>query len=347
MMAITVTTIGGGTGSFNLLSGLRNHRQLNIQAIVTMMDSGGDSGRLRDEFGVLPPGDIRRCLVALSEETQLMRNLFSFRFTEPPLQDRSFGNLFFLALSQSLGSQKKSLNALCKILKIRGQVFAVTWDDVHLFARLADGTVLRGEANIDVPVHDPSIPIETVYLEPAATANSRALEAIQRSDYIVLAPGDLYTSTIPNFLVEGIPEALRNSPAPLIYVSNLMTKQGETNDFPLSQHIQEIARYSRRVPDAVLVHEGILPAELALKYGQEKAHQVEIDVEKTYQLGVKTIKFDNVMCSDSIVRHDPERVGISLVNLFSELSNGSATNAMVERIDKRSARERSLHSQIT
>ena len=340
MMDITVTTIGGGSGSFNILSGLRNHRRLKIQAIVTMMDSGGDSGRLRDEFGVLPPGDIRRCLVALSEESQLMRNLFSFRFTEPPLKDRSFGNLFFLALSQSLGSQKKSLNALCKILKIRGQVFAVTWDDVHLYARLADGTVLRGEANIDVPVHDSSIPIETVYLQPAATANRKALNAISRSDYIVLAPGDLYTSTIPNFLVEGISDALRSSSAPLIYVANLMTKRGETNGFPLSQHIEEIARYSSRVPDAVLVHRGKLPAGLALKYGQEKAHQVEIDIEKTYQLGVKTIKFDNVMCSDSIVRHDPERTGLSLVNLFSELSNDSAMNTELQRADRRSAKVR-------
>ena len=317
---ITVTTIGGGTGSFNILSGLREHRQLDIQAIVTVMDSGGDSGRLRDEFGVLPPGDIRRCLVALSKESQLMRDLFSFRFSDPPLEDRSFGNLFFLALSQTLGSQKKSINALSKILKIRGQVIAVTWDDVHLVAKLTDGSVLHGEASIDVPNRQPDIRISDVYLEPPASANIKALKAIEKSDFIVLAPGDLYTSTIPNLLVNGISEALQHSTAPLIYVCNLMTKQGETNGFTASQHIAEIIRYAGRVPDAVLVHEGELPQSLMLKYEQEQAHQVEIDSDRIYELGVKAIKYDNIMCSNSFVRHDPTRIGDALMSLFSELS---------------------------
>jgi uncharacterized cofD-like protein len=322
-MEFIVTTIGGGTGSFNVLSGLRDHPNIHIQSIVSMMDSGGDSGRLRDEFGVLPPGDIRRCLVALSEETQIMRELFSYRFTEPPLQGRSFGNLFFLGLTKSLGSQQLSLEALSKILKIRGQVIAVTWDDVHIYARLADGSILKGEANIDVPAHDPTIPIVELYLEPRAKSSIQAIEAINNADFILLAPGDLYTSSIPNLLVEGISEAIRASNAPLIYVLNLMTKLGETNGYSASRHVEEIVKYGGRVPDAVLVHKGTIPENLAQKYKLEHAHEVVIDAENLYKLGVKYIKFSNIMSSQSLVRHDPERVGKALVDLFNELSVGT------------------------
>ncbi len=319
-MEFIVTTIGGGTGSFSVLSGLRQHPNIHIQAIVSMMDSGGDSGRLRDEFGVLPPGDIRRCLVALSEETEIMRELFSYRFTDAPLQGRSFGNLFFLALAKSLGSQQMSLEALSKILKIKGQVIAVTWDDAHICARLADGTILKGEANIDVPLHDPSIPIDEVYLEPAAKSNVQAIEAIGNADFILLGPGDLYTSSIPNLLVEGISEAIQASGAPLIYVSNLMTKLGETNGYSVSRHIEEIVRYGAKVPDVVLVHKGTIPENLAKKYKLEQAHEVEIDLENIDKLGVKCVKFGNIMSNQSLVRHDPERVGNALVELFDELS---------------------------
>ncbi|HKQ68150.1 MAG TPA: 2-phospho-L-lactate transferase CofD family protein, partial [Polyangiaceae bacterium] len=189
-----MTVIGGGTGSFTLLRGLVAYDDLDVRSIVTMMDSGGDSGRLRDEFGVLPPGDVRRCLVALSDETALMRELFNFRFSEAPLDGRNFGNLFFLALTRVLGSERLAIQAAGRILNIRGEVIPVTWDHAHLSAVLADGQVVAGEANIDVPKHDASIAIERVYLEPRATANGAALAAIDGSDFVVLAPGDLYTS---------------------------------------------------------------------------------------------------------------------------------------------------------
>ena len=169
-MATTVTVIGGGTGSFNVLTGLRNHAHLAIRSVVTMMDSGGDSGRLRDEFGVLPPGDVRRCLVALSEESALLRNLFTFRFDEAPLSGRSFGNLFFLALTRTLGSEQHAVEAIGRILKIRGRVIPVTWDHAHLIAELEDGSQVEGEANLDVPRHDPNVPIRSVRLEPRAHA---------------------------------------------------------------------------------------------------------------------------------------------------------------------------------
>lgn len=317
-MKRTVTVIGGGTGSFNILTGLRLYEDLWIQSIVTMMDSGGDSGRLRDEFGVLPPGDARRCLVALSEETQLLRDLFSFRFLDPPLEGRSFGNLFFLALTKILGSEQEAIENIGRILKIRGRVIAVTWDHVHLYAELADGALVAGEANIDVPKHDPSLPIQRVYLEPEARANPEATEAILASDFIVLAPGNLYTSTVPNLLVQGIPEALQQTRAPVIYVLNLMTRYGETEGYTASQHVAQIVRYGGRVPDAVLVHQGQVPPELALKYKAEEAYQVKLDLDNLYELGVR-MKLRDVMSMTSLVRHDPARTAKALIELFEEL----------------------------
>ncbi len=317
-----VSVIGGGTGSFNVLSGLRADADLWIQSIVTMMDSGGDSGRLRDEFGVLPPGDMRRCLVALSEETQLLRDLFSFRFVDAPLEGRSFGNLFFLALTKILESEQQAIEAISRILKIRGRVLAVTWDHAHLYAELADGSLVEGEANIDVPKHNAAIPIRRVYLKPEARANPEALQALQESDFIIFAPGNLYTSTIPNLLVTGIPEALQNTPAPIIYILNLMTRHGETDGYSASQHVAKLAEYAGRLPDAVVVHRGEVPKELARKYQEEQAAQVRLDVGALYDLGVKVVKFGNVMSAHSLVRHDPARTAQVVGELFEELGGG-------------------------
>jgi uncharacterized cofD-like protein len=325
-MKRTVTVIGGGTGSFNVLTGLKSYAEdFLILSIVTMMDSGGDSGRLRDEFGVLPPGDARRVLVALSEETQLLRDLFSFRFSDPPLEGRSFGNLFFLALTKLLNSEREAIEAISRILKIRGRVIAVTWDHVHLYAELCDGAVVIGEGNIDVPKHDPSIPIRRVYLQPEAQANPEAVEAILKSDFVVLAPGNLFTSTIPNLLVKGIPEALQQTNASLIYIMNLMTRYGETDGYTASEHVKQIVHYSRgRVPDAVLVHKGEIPfGELISKYQAEKSYQVGIDIDHLSDMGVRVVTCRNVVPEAAFVRvrHDPDRTARALVELFGKLDS--------------------------
>jgi uncharacterized cofD-like protein len=314
-----VTVIGGGTGSFNILRGLRAYDNVWTESIVTVMDSGGDSGRLRDEFGVLPPGDMRRCLVALSEETRLLRDLFSFRFQEASLEGRSFGNLFFLALTKILDSEKEAVEAISRILKIRGRVIAVTWDNAHLYAELKDGSIVAGEANIDVPKHDPNVPIERVYLSPEAKANPEATRSITESDFVVLASGNLYTSTVPNLLVKGIPEALERAHAPLIYVLNLMTRHGETHGYAASDHVAQIVRYGRRVPDAVVVHQGKVPDELIQKYRAEEANQVKLDAEKLSQMGVRIVKYGDVMSANSLVRHDSDRTARVLVELFEEM----------------------------
>jgi uncharacterized cofD-like protein len=316
-----VTVIGGGSGSYQVLAGLRSFDDLALTSIVTVMDSGGDSGRLRTEFGVLPPGDIRRCLLALSEDSTLLRELFNYRFQDDPLRDRQLGNLFFLALTRLLGNEREAINAIHRLLKIRGRVLPVSWDQVHLCAELADGQVVVEEANIDVPKHDPSIPIRRVFLRPEAAPNPEAVAAIADSDVVVLAPGDLYTSTIPNLLVRGVPEALRRSPAKLIYVLNLMTKRGETGGYTASQHLKEIIAYGGRIPDAVLVHRGgPLPEEMARRYQAEAAAPVEVDAANLEALGVPLIRPAEIMSRASKARHDPGRTATALRELFAVLA---------------------------
>jgi uncharacterized cofD-like protein len=319
----SVAVIGGGTGSFHVLSGLREVPELEVRSIVTMMDSGGDSGRLRDEFGVLPPGDLRRCLVALSGESALLRELFSFRFSDPPLAGRSFGNLWLLALTRMLGSEQEALEATLRLLQIRGRVIPVTWDHAHLCAELADGTRIQGEAGFSDSRRDPRVPIERVYLTPRARANPEALAAIAESDFVVLAPGDLFSSTIPNLLVEGIADALRASPAPLIYVQSLMTRPGETHGFPVSRFVAEIARYGTRVPDAVLLHRGAIGADLALRYAAESAHPVVQDLAAVRAQGVRHLEEADLLSDPPFVRHDPQRTAAALMSLFATLSAGA------------------------
>lgn len=311
-----VTVVGGGTGSFNVLLGLRPYRHLALRSVVTMTDSGGDSGRLRTECNVLPPGDIRRCLVALSDESPLLRELFNFRFEEEPLRGRQLGNLVLVALSRICGSEPAAIEAMHRLLNIRGRVLPVSWDHVHLCAELADGRIVEEEANIDVPQHDPAIPIRRVFLKPAARPNPEALAALGESDAIILAPGDLYTSTIPNLLVTGVADTIARSPARLIYVVNLMTKRGETTGYSAARHVEEIIRYCGRVPDGVLVHAGHVPTAMAERYLAEAARPVEVNESALHALGVKTVLTRPVMSDTSKARHDPDRTGAALIELL-------------------------------
>lgn len=317
-MAREITVIGGGTGSFNLLSGLRTHQGLSLRSIVTMMDSGGDSGQLRDAFGVLPPGDLRRCLVALSEESQILRDLFSFRFEEGALEGRNFGNLFFLALTRALGSEKEAVSALGRILKIRGEVIPVTWDHAQLVARTSDGHLLRGEAAIDrrAPCADSPrpAPIEAIWLEPQARANPAALEAIRNSDAVVLAPGDVFTSLVPNLLVAGVSEAIRASRGRLVVVVNLMTKSGETDGWGAQRHVDELARRAGRAPDAVLVHAGAFAAERLRDYAREGATPVADDLpgeNAPFELARA-----DLASAGALIHHDPHATARALIELL-------------------------------
>ncbi len=319
-MTDRLTIIGGGTGSFNLLSGLRGFVDLEIRSIVTMMDSGGDSGELRDAFGVLPPGDLRRCLVALSEESSLLRDLFSFRFQEAPLENRNFGNLFFLALTRTLGSERDAVEALSRLLKIRGEVIPVTWEHSQLVATLEDGSEIHGEAAIDRRSREDlaaaCVPIREIALSPPATANPDALDAIAKSDVVVLAPGDVFTSIIPNLLVEGIREALRA--VPLIQVVNLMTKRGETDGWSAARHVERISAISGRAPDAI-VYSPTPPDDPRLaSYREAGATPVVDDLARLEAEGLRVVRAD-LESPLSLIHHDPRRTAETLVGLMREL----------------------------
>lgn len=237
-----IVVIGGGTGSFMVLSALRDY-PVHLSSIVSMADDGGSTGRLRDQYGVLPPGDIRSSLVSLSSASSTLRELFNYRFTTGDLKDHSFGNIFLSTLEKITGNFDLAVKEAGKILNIGGDVIPVTLDNVTLYAELANGIIIKGEANIDVPKHDPTLPIKKVWLSPEASINSSARKAILSADMIVIGPGDLYTSLVPNLLVKGVVSAVRKSKAKKIYICNLMTKFGETHGFKAQDFVGVIEKY--------------------------------------------------------------------------------------------------------
>src|SRR5437763_5438681 len=261
---LRVVVVGGGTGSHTVLTGLR-HRSIDVQAVVSMMDSGGSSGRLRDEYGFLPPGDARQCLVALAgdEETATMlRALFTYRFrgwqgdrsVERSLDGHNLGNLFISALTEITGSVENAYAWAGRLLGARGEVIPVTTSNVHLCAQLTDGHVLLGEAAIDVRTEHPEAAIDYVYLDHAAYPTQAALDALRAADLVVIGPGDLYTSLIPNLLVDGIPEAIACARHRL-FIVNLMTKPGESDNFRASTFVERLLDYLAPAGlDAVLVN---------------------------------------------------------------------------------------------
>lgn len=237
-----VVTIGGGTGSFMLLSGLKKY-PIEIAAVVSMADDGGSTGQLRDELGVLPPGDVRQCLVALADESEKLRELMSYRFDEGSLEGHSFGNLFLSALEKTEGSFLKGVEEAAKILKIRGEVVPVTGSDVNLMVTLSDGTELIGEHEINTNEQVVEKGIQKVYLHPEAIANEVAIQKILEADLVIIGPGNHYCSIVPNLLVTGIPEALQNTKAKVVYNANLVNKKGHTTGYTLERYAAEINRF--------------------------------------------------------------------------------------------------------
>lgn len=274
-----IVVIGGGTGSSVTLRGLKG-RGFNLTAIVTAFDSGGSSGKLRDEFGHLSLGDIRQCLVAMaeeSEETEAFRLAAQYRFSDDSsLHGHNLGNLFLSALTVMHSDIEAAVQMMSRMLRIRGQVVPVSLDPADLCAELVDGSVLRGEATIDLRRFDPP-PIRRVYLDGNPGANERALEAIRSADAIVLGPGDLYTSILPNLLVRGMVDAVHQSNAKTIFVCNLMTKHGETDGFAPSDFVREVSTYLGAVlVDAVLINSQPIPREVREVYAAVKAVPVEL-----------------------------------------------------------------------
>lgn len=338
-----VVTIGGGTGPFALLSRLKQF-PCNLTAIVSMADSGGSSRRLMDEFGLLPVGDLRQALVALSRRGALWRGVYGFRFPETqkkyarPRRDggdsesaapdseatlvsnelsgvggHSLGNLIIMALqSINNGNLLHAIQDAQELLDTAGRVLPVTLAHTTLCAELADGQYILGETEIDTREEwdsDPRVPISRIYLEPAAPACDEALRAIRRADIIVIGPGDLYTSVLPNLLVEGVAEAIRTSDARKVYVCNLMTKRGETDGYSASKFVAQIHRYLAGRIDRVVVHNGSLPEHLLAHYADQQQFPVEADLDALRAIVSEVIVDDLVAIhGQHLIRHDADRL---------------------------------------
>ena len=316
----SIVVIGGGTGSYTVLWGLKGYTS-RISAVVTMMDSGGSSGRLRDELGQLPPGDLRQCLVALSpgESTAVtLRRLFSYRFSKGGgLDGHNFGNLFLSALMEITGDANRAVREAGRMLGIRGQVLPVTLTNTTLYARLMDGTLIEGEMNIDVREGNADVPIDLVFLDPPAVANEPVLEAIASADAIVIGPGDLYSSIIPNLLVDGIQEAISASPARKIYVCNLMTKHGESDGFTASRFIREIKGYLGEDAhiDCAIVNNSEFPPELLVTYQANHTYPVEPDLESCAEL-VPLVLPCPLVAAGRLLRHDSRKLAQAVMGLL-------------------------------
>ncbi len=327
----SVVVVGGGTGTHTVLRGLKKYqKKIDLTAIVTMADSGGSTGRLRDEFGQLPVGDVRMALAALAsdvdEHDELVRKLFLHRFDKGDgLSGHNFGNLFLVALTELLGSEEAAIRAASRVLRVQGQVMPVTNESVHLQAEYEDGVVILGEHDIDEPEHTRHEKrITNLSVVPAATINPRAEEALLNADMIVLGPGDLYTSVLANCVVDGVADAIRHSQAKIVYVCNLMTKTGQTNGMGAQEHLDEIERYVKIKPDIVLINEGKFPDDLLEKYAQDKEFPVVMNCNNgTCQViaedflakeEVKTKAGDTL--KRSLIRHDSRKLAQTLMDLL-------------------------------
>ncbi|MGC9949878.1 MAG: YvcK family protein [Bryobacteraceae bacterium] len=317
-----VVAIGGGTGLSALLQGLKYYARpgqgarMDITAVVTVTDDGGSSGRLRRDFDVLPPGDIRNCMVALSEDEALLSRLFQHRFQSGlGLKGHSFGNLFLTALTQLMGDFPEAVKASSEVLRIKGRIYPATAANVALEATLADGTRVIGETKISKSRK----PIRTVRLRPRKVKPmADTLAAIAQADLITLGPGSLFTSVIPNLLVEGISAAIRRSPALKAYFVNLMWQPGETVNFSASDHIRAIHRHAGgKLIDCAIVNVAPIRMAVRKRYERQQALPVENDLNRIFKMGVRVVT-GKLLQESKKVRHDPEQSAAVAVRLAHE-----------------------------
>ena len=317
-----IAAIGGGTGLSTMLRGLKRHTN-NLTAIVTVADDGGGSGVLRQELGMLPPGDVRNCLEALANVEPLMGELLHYRFTEGSLKGQSFGNLFLAALNGiSGGSFDQAVSRMSQVLAITGRVIPVTTSNVQLEAEFENGAKILGESKIFYCKKREDCRIHQVRLLPEhPPALEAALEAIREADMILLGPGSLYTSIIPNLLVDGVAQAIAGSSALKVYIANVMTQEGETEGYTNADHIRAIFQHS--LPELFhlcLVNSSVIPPEVLERYAQEGAEPLRYDKAKCAELGVELVSRPVSMVRDGYVRHDPELLAAALLELHAQRS---------------------------
>ena len=302
-----IVVIGGGTGLSTMLRGLKLYTN-NITAIVTVGDDGGGSGKLRADLGMLPPGDIRNCILALADTEPIMEDLLQYRFTEGTLKGQSFGNLFLAAMDGISDNFEAAVQKMSSVLAVTGKVLPVTLDDMKLIAELENGNIVEGESIIPDEVIKQKSKIKNLKIEPEkAKPLLDALMAISEADAIVMGPGSLYTSIIPNLLVEDIAECINKSDAIKIYISNVMTQPGETDDFTVSDHIKTLMKYSgKNSVEYVIANNGTNPKDIEERYLSEGSKLVELDYDNIKDLGVKVVETDLVKITKGYVKHDSE-----------------------------------------
>ena len=320
-----VVVIGGGTGNFVVLSGLKRY-DVELSAIVTMADDGGSTGILRDELGVLPPGDVRQCLVALSNSSKLMRNLMDYRFSNGGLEGHSFGNLLLSALEKVTGSFEKAVEEAGQIISIKGKVIPVTTHQVRLKMMLKNRKVLESQKEIYLS-QEIDKGYSSIYLSPIPKANQRAIDEIIAADLVILGPGDLYSSLIPNLLVEGISKALRDSRAKKVFVVNLMNKKGQTTKFKVSDHLREIAVFTGGdVFDYVITNSKQPSSKLLHKYSSE-GEPVENDLNEDRIVSADVLSDKETEYSENdalakyrtFIRHDSNKLAKVVMEIVNKI----------------------------
>lgn len=314
-----IVAVGGGTGLSTMLRGLKAYSS-NITAVVTVADDGGGSGILRQDLGMLPPGDIRNCVLALADTEPIMEKLLQYRFEDGMLKGQSFGNLFLAAMDGISNSFEEAVRKMSDVLAVTGRVLPVTLDDVKLCAELEDGHIICGESKIGK--HDNTHPgkIKRVYLDPQTVQPLQdVLEAIHESDIIVLGPGSLYTSIIPNLIVDGICDALKKSSAIKVYVCNVMTQPGETEGYSVYDHIKAIEKHSYEgIINYCIVNTEDIPEDLKKKYKYDGAETVRVDSDLIERAGIKIIGGNFVKVSNNLVRHDSKKLAEAAIDLVAE-----------------------------
>lgn len=304
-----VVVIGGGTGLSTMLRGLKQYTS-HITAIVTVGDDGGGSGKLREDLGMLPPGDIRNCILALADTEPLMEDLLQYRFTEGSLKGQCFGNLFLAAMAGISENFEDAVQKMSSVLAVKGKVLPVTLDDMKLIAELENGEIIEGESKIPSEVIVRKTRIKKIAIKPIdAKPLEEAIKAINNADVIIMGPGSLYTSIIPNLLVKGIPEAICKSPAKKVYISNVMTQPGETDGFKVSNHLKVLMDYGvAENIDYVIANNGIIPPDIKEKYARENAELVVLDYENISNLNVNVIEADLIKITKRYVKHNAEKL---------------------------------------
>ncbi len=311
-----IVVIGGGTGLSVLLRGLKQYSS-NLTAVVTVSDDGGSSGMLRDDMGILPPGDIRNCVLALADVEPLMEKLIQYRFKEGNLKGQNFGNLFIAALTDITDNFEQAIKEISSVLAVGGKVFPVSLQDIRLNAELEDGFIVKGESSIPLQSSLRQSPIKRVFVTPDnCMPILDVLDAIEKADCIVLGPGSLFTSIVPNFLVNKVSDSISKAKAIKIYVCNIMTQPGETDNFSVSDHVKVIHEYAgRRSIQYVVANNADIPEHILDKYKEDGSIPVQHDVEQLKRLGVELVEQDFLDISDGLIRHNSNKLAKTIIKL--------------------------------